>query len=329
MLNPGSPGSKPLSGPDPTSEERIISIIIIRVVVNCPMARLCRSFQAYLGFPSKESVDRNENENENDTKKSEKLGDPWSLSFESLLESTPVSKARPYSTEQQNSNHNSCTNDGLRSCTESLGFESSDEREDCSSHAESNFKELAAFDNDRNENDCSRESDGVALRDGGIRRAHGHVGAKKGAGVACFPPPLSSMGPNGQPSLFLKPLRKDGRFLLQEVKLPRHECLHAWRQDGRLRLQLVLPSDQPSVCPDADVRQADECDKVGDICASSTCDGETRVASLEEERAHVDCFRRGAAADVSLALYQEALGRRCHNNTKCMTSTWKPRCITT
>ncbi|KAF5746985.1 protein FANTASTIC FOUR 1 [Tripterygium wilfordii] len=54
-----------------------------------------------------------------------------------------------------------------------------------------------------------------------------------------FPPPLSSLCENGQPSFFLRPVRKDGRLELTEVRIDRPSVFHAYREDGRLRLHIV------------------------------------------------------------------------------------------
>ncbi|KAF9670000.1 hypothetical protein SADUNF_Sadunf13G0022900 [Salix dunnii] len=99
--------------------------------------------------------------------------------------------------------------DGLMSCTESLGFESSDERR---------------FDDDVIES-CSRERSAIK------RVKWRKTGEKKEAKK--FPPPLSSLNHNGQPIFFLKSVRKDGRLELTEVRIDRHEVLRASRKDGR------------------------------------------------------------------------------------------------
>ncbi|KAG0483425.1 hypothetical protein HPP92_011509 [Vanilla planifolia] len=56
-----------------------------------------------------------------------------------------------------------------------------------------------------------------------------------------FPPPLSWMfGRGGRTSRFLKAERRDGRFVLTEMRIdPQPEMLRAFRSDGRLRLKLV------------------------------------------------------------------------------------------
>ncbi|KAI9092511.1 hypothetical protein K1719_027639 [Acacia pycnantha] len=60
-----------------------------------------------------------------------------------------------------------------------------------------------------------------------------------------FPPPFSSLNLNGQPSFFLRPVRKDGTLTLTEVIIHRPEILWAWRHehDGRLILHLISEDD--------------------------------------------------------------------------------------
>ncbi|XP_057502439.1 protein FANTASTIC FOUR 3-like [Actinidia eriantha] len=104
--------------------------------------------------------------------------------------------------------------DGLMSCTESLGFESSDERltgEETSSRTTSKKR----------------------------RR----VAEYKADEAKTFPPPLSSLSRDGKPTFFLRPVRRDGRLELTEVKIDRLEVLTASREDGRLRLSLITDVD--------------------------------------------------------------------------------------
>ncbi|XWS58241.1 hypothetical protein CRYUN_Cryun08bG0017400 [Craigia yunnanensis] len=108
--------------------------------------------------------------------------------------------------------------DGLMSCTESLGFESCDERR---------------VDDDNDDDDrmefCERERDRWKRKRSEEKRERN----KK------FPPPLSSLNQNGQPCFYLKPVRKNGRLELTEVRIQRPEILRAVRENGRLRLHLV------------------------------------------------------------------------------------------
>ncbi|CAN4111199.1 unnamed protein product [Withania somnifera] len=107
--------------------------------------------------------------------------------------------------------------DGLMSCTESLGLESSDER---------------AVD-DPIEDLGNRDGLGLFSR----RSNYGNNMEKKEKKK--FPPPLSSLSQDGKPNFFLRAVRKDGRLELKEVKMDRPETLRASRQDGRLRLHLI------------------------------------------------------------------------------------------
>ncbi|KAF2287959.1 hypothetical protein GH714_003513 [Hevea brasiliensis] len=61
--------------------------------------------------------------------------------------------------------------------------------------------------------------------------------------VKKFPPPISSLDHNGHPCFFLRPIRKDGRLELTEVRIDRPEILRAYREHGRLRLHLVRDED--------------------------------------------------------------------------------------
>ncbi|KAI8555788.1 hypothetical protein RHMOL_Rhmol05G0201400 [Rhododendron molle] len=111
--------------------------------------------------------------------------------------------------------------DGLMSCTESLGFESSDER-----RVDDQVMERIT-----SEEPGSRA--GAWMKWKRMRGRRDEVEARK------FPPPLSSLNPDGRPGFFLRPVRRDGRLELTEVKIDRTEVLHASRQDGRLRLDMV------------------------------------------------------------------------------------------
>ncbi|CAN1232873.1 hypothetical protein LINPERPRIM_LOCUS3718 [Linum perenne] len=117
--------------------------------------------------------------------------------------------------------------DGLTSCTESLGFESCDSGDFCST---------AAGDGDLRWRDRIRE-----------RRRRREAGK-----VKKFPPPISSLNKNGQPNFFLRPVRRNGRLELTEVRIDRPEVLKATREDGRLRLLLVRDEIEIDGCDDVD-----------------------------------------------------------------------------
>ena len=166
---------------------------------------------------------------------------------------------------------------GLMSCTESLGFESSDERR---------------FDDDNEL--CSREIptiNKVKWREFGEKKE-----AKK------FPPPLSSLNHNGQPSFFLKPVRKDGRLELTEVRIDRHEILRASRQDGRLRLHLVEDEEFPVVEEEYEPEQEQE-----------EYLEEEKEGELEEEEMVVkENNEEESAGELGFRVNKEGLRIRCH-----------------
>ncbi|XP_010242556.1 PREDICTED: protein FANTASTIC FOUR 1-like [Nelumbo nucifera] len=119
--------------------------------------------------------------------------------------------------------HNDAVNGGLdrlTSCTESLGFESLDERvNDYDMHIQEPSRFVARSPAPRWRNTAEK------FRSKSMK----------------YPPPLTSLSMNGQPTFYLKPVRKDGRLELTEVKINRPEILVASRQDGRLRLQFIKP----------------------------------------------------------------------------------------
>ncbi|KAF3332052.1 Fantastic Four meristem regulator [Carex littledalei] len=53
-----------------------------------------------------------------------------------------------------------------------------------------------------------------------------------------FPAPISSIGRNGKPRVYYQPIKKDGRLVLKEIRIPGKQCMHASRENGRLLLQL-------------------------------------------------------------------------------------------
>jgi len=87
------------------------------------------------------------------------------------------------------------------------------------------------------------EGDGYCSRN--MRAVEGGVNSNN-----TFPPPLSSLDVNCQPSYILLPVRKGGRLQLNKMRVNRPDILYANRQDGRLRLYLV-----PDQCNADDVEQ--------------------------------------------------------------------------
>ncbi|KAK4748848.1 hypothetical protein SAY87_015434 [Trapa incisa] len=130
-----------------------------------------------------------------------------------VVESTAVHSPPPPPKKDKIRGSDSGIVDGLMSCTESLGFESSDDLVSeflPARHVKMSVKR-------------TRWRDEIAKRR-----------EKK------YPPPISSLDHKGQRSFFLRPVRTEGRLKLAEVRIDRPEILWASREDGRLRLHLIV-----------------------------------------------------------------------------------------
>lgn len=185
--------------------------------------------------------------------------------------------------------------DGLMSCTESLGFESSDER-----RADDDQEELCLFSEVRPWTKKEKWRKRISSASTGVKR---------------FPPPLSSLNRNGQPSFFLRPVRKDGRLELTEVRIDRPEILRAYRGDGRLRLHLILDDEDEDENEDED----------GNIIEEE----EEKVEESEEKR-NVN----GEEWEIPVSSAGEGL-RRCHDvvnrhdHHHHHLHVWRQHCVTT
>ncbi|XP_057960872.1 uncharacterized protein LOC131152926 [Malania oleifera] len=137
--------------------------------------------------------------------------------------------------------------DGLMSCTESLGFESSDER-----GVDDQIEEMS-----------NGETTGAAPEEASCKWRKTNMKRE----VKRFPPPLPSLDRNGQPSFFLLPVRKDGRLELIEVRVSRPEILRASREDGRLKLHLIrgVDEEEEEVTEEEREEDVDEEDKSSEI----------------------------------------------------------------
>ncbi|KAI0513390.1 hypothetical protein KFK09_009410 [Dendrobium nobile] len=74
---------------------------------------------------------------------------------------------------------------------------------------------------------------------GEYRRSNGD-----GVGQVEFPPPITTIGSGGKPRVYFKSFRKDGRFVLREIRIPTQRCLQSKREDGRLTMQVLRPKDE-------------------------------------------------------------------------------------
>lgn len=138
----------------------------------------------------------------------------------------PSSKKKHYKHSDSFSSMNS---ESLSLCTEGLGFESCDDVEDLGNESSFDFQqpeEKLSF---------SRQSQlESAWKD--LKRSRTNKGS--------FPPPISCISRTGKPWVCFQSFRQDGRFILQEIRFPTQEFLHACREDGRLRLQYIQSDDE-------------------------------------------------------------------------------------
>ncbi|PHU16028.1 hypothetical protein BC332_17233 [Capsicum chinense] len=151
----------------------------------------------------------------------------YSFSLETIHQSTIEGKIRdpiyPPSSQKKYYKHSesfsSRNSDCLSPCTEGLGFESSDDVEDI-------------MNNDQ-------EIRSTCISNQGIINHHEYSKLRSRTNKgSLLPPPISCIGRNGKPCVCFESLRENGRFILKEVKIPEWESLHAYREDGRLKLMV-------------------------------------------------------------------------------------------
>lgn len=137
----------------------------------------------------------------------------------------------------------SMNSESLSLCTEGLGVESFDDVDDllridlCNNDWQPDQEQRrTSFTRKENESHC-----------GEYKRSRASLGV--------FPPPISCIGRCGKPWVCFKSFREDGRFILKEIRIPTQELLHAWRENGRLKLQFINQSDDEA--PEEDQEEED------------------------------------------------------------------------
>lgn len=128
----------------------------------------------------------------------------------------------PYISTRANSSESfaSLSSESLQICTESLGSESSDEVEE-----------------DFNINEVKEE------KHLGSQDFHGR-GLWKSRSLREYPPPISCIGRSGKPEVSFHSYRNNGRLILKEIRIPKQDFLHAYREDGRLKLHFIQPAQE-------------------------------------------------------------------------------------
>ncbi|XP_021283322.1 uncharacterized protein LOC110415882 [Herrania umbratica] len=169
--------------------------------------------------------------------------------------------------------------DGLMSCTESLGFESCDERRVDDDDDDDNGGDKKKNCDQRVEV-CEGKRSVMMTRDAWRRRRKSEE--KRERKNKKFPPPLSSLNQNGQPCFYLKPVRTNGRLELTEVRIERPEILRAVRQNGRLRLHLVS-SDVCSRINEVEEEETEQEEQEQELHLQEEEEEEVKLQEEEEE----------------------------------------------
>ncbi|KAK4771599.1 hypothetical protein SAY87_032131 [Trapa incisa] len=184
--------------------------------------------------------------------------------------------------------------DGLMSCTESLGFESSGDLWADGWYPAGPAKPLERT-RWREESERRRERK--------------------------FPPPISSLNHKGQRSFFLRPVRTEGRLELTEVRIDRTEILHASREDGRLRLDLIVEEDM-------EVEEQEQ-DKEEETMEEGDGEEEDYLGEglpPEEHHLEVGEWRIATSSEGSMRCHEAVNHDRSHHNLQHM---WQQPCVRT
>ncbi|KAF6165885.1 hypothetical protein GIB67_012782 [Kingdonia uniflora] len=164
----------------------------------------------------------------------------------------------PMTEKPKNSDGYSSKNqESLQLCTEALGSESFDDVEDLNNvdTGDNNWK--PSDDDDDDEEHVHEREERRIVRHSSMGNINEELKRSK-ASNRSFPPPISCIGRSGKPWVSFKSYRHDGRFVLKEVKIPTQEFLHAFREDGRLRLHFVQPDEEETQEDDVDEDQDED-----------------------------------------------------------------------
>ncbi|KAK7324855.1 hypothetical protein VNO77_28738 [Canavalia gladiata] len=162
--------------------------------------------------------------------------------------STPI--ANHTKRHKSSDRFSSLSSESLHYCTEGLGFESSDDVEELTNGIDESWETY-------------KEKEGVKKHvssEGECRRSRVNGGE--------YPPPISCIGRSGKPCVCFKSYRSNGRFVLKEIRIPTQELLHAYREDGRLKLHFVHPDDELIEEEDDDVESMDEEEEENEDCVT-------------------------------------------------------------
>uniref|UniRef100_A0A0C9S5L5 TSA: Wollemia nobilis Ref_Wollemi_Transcript_18852_2051 transcribed RNA sequence n=1 Tax=Wollemia nobilis TaxID=56998 RepID=A0A0C9S5L5_9CONI len=136
----------------------------------------------------------------------------------------------------------SLSNDSLQRCTEGLGCESCDGLTDSAPSSESSSVILDDYLSvDEEEEEAEDEEEEISFFDvneeKNLEEEEGELNLQTSLRPRSFPPPLPSLSASS--ASHMRSFKKDGRFVLQSVKVPSQNYLHSFREGGRLKMQLV------------------------------------------------------------------------------------------
>lgn len=143
----------------------------------------------------------------------------------------PLSNGESSSSHRRSTSFSSTNSESLQLCTEGLGYESLDDVEDLKGGMDEQ-----EWQREEEEETSKKQIMNPNLKPAMIRKT-------KSVSMEDFPPPISCMGKSGKPWIGFKSYRYGGRFILKEIRLPSHEFLHASRENGRLKLHILVPNE--------------------------------------------------------------------------------------
>ncbi|XP_074293966.1 uncharacterized protein LOC141621203 [Silene latifolia] len=170
-------------------------------------------------------------------------------------------------------------NESLQLCTEGIGSESLDYVEDLKVEFPGTWLDYNK--NDR-ENDHGKNNSNCKMNArGNSGDQYRRRGRRRTTNGMTFPPPISCIGKTGKPGVWFQSSRQDGRFILQEIKIPTYERFHASREDGRLRLCFIQQSDEEDD-NDADDDDGNDASEAVDKDDSSAVENEEEKEGEEQ-----------------------------------------------
>ncbi|KAK4339591.1 hypothetical protein RND71_041053 [Anisodus tanguticus] len=211
--------------------------------------------------------------------------------------------------------------DGLMSCTETLGFESSDERS-----VDDQIEDHHDIDLVTRKSYCTNNNMAASTNNSRCWQKTNLEKKEKKK----FPPPLSSLSQDGKPNFYLRAVRKDGRLELTEVKISRPEILFASRQDGRLRLHLIHNLEEEAEEENDDFPAETEEHPYDDEMMETIYESDEEINDEEEEVAEWKLTMTSCGSgDGHRRFYGAHHGHGHNNNHHHDLHVWRQPCVTT